>query len=146
MTFNCFGVIRDLKMGGNVYMGRHPKKTKDDNIIKREKPYFETLSKNEQMMITSISKYKQRKDNKEKALDIAELVREVGRQEYVTLEDGTELTINDILVATAYGNALRNKRTSFRELNDAQKVINNDTQENNAVTINFVSNGQDLGD
>lgn len=116
-----------------------------NKIPKTEKSFFETLTPQEKMIIGAVKKCR-KEDKDKKIMDIADIVRQVGHQEYVTLEDGTELTINDMLVASAYGNAIRNPKTNFRELNFAQKVINNDTEDNNAVTINFVSNGQDLGD
>lgn len=129
-------------------MGRHKKdkpNTNNTNKPKSAKSFFETLSPQEKMVIGAVQRCR-KSDKEQKILDIADIVKQVGHQEYVTLDDGTSLTINDMLVASAYGNAIRNPKTNFRELNFAQKVINNDTEDANSVTINFVSNGQDLGD
>lgn len=126
-------------------MGRYKKQEVDKKTPQTATSFFETLTPQERMIIGAVKRCR-KSDTEKKIMDIADIVKQVGHQEYVTLDDGTSLTINDMLVASAYGNAIRNPKTNFRELNFAQKVINNDTEDNNAVTINFVSNGQDLGD
>ena len=105
------------------------------------------LSPEEKKMVKAIAKERQYQDEQGKKIeDIADIVRALGRSEYIELDDGTSVTVNDMLVASAYGNALRNPETSFKDLLEAQKVANNDTSDGTAVNITFVSNGQDLGD
>lgn len=106
-----------------------------------------TLSQEEKKLVKAIAKQREYQDEQGKKIeDIADIVRAIGRSEYVVLEDGTSVTVNDMLVASAYGNAIRNPETSFKDLLEAQKVANNDTSDGTAVNITFVSNGQDLGD
>ena len=105
------------------------------------------LTDDEKRIIKALAKEKKTQaELGNKVLDIAEIVKMVGRCEYVTLEDGTLVTINDMLVASAYGNALLNPETSFKDLLDAQKVANNDTSNAPQFNVTFVTNGQDLGD
>lgn len=85
-----------------------------------------------------------KKENRKK--ELAEITKEIMDSEYVNLGT-TSLTIGDMIVATAAANLVNNPRTGFKEINDAQKVIDNSTDNNsNGVTIIVNTNGQDLGD
>lgn len=113
-----------------------------------KKGYIETrLSEDEKKICRAIAKQRSYQEEQGKKIeDIAEIVRAVGRSEYMVLEDDTKVTVNDMLVASAYGNAIRNPETSFKDLLEAQKVANNDTTDGTSIQIQFVTNGQDLGD
>jgi hypothetical protein len=87
---------------------------------------------------------KQEKKEKRKK-DLAEITKELLDSEYVDLGD-TSLSIGDMLVSTATANMINNPRVTFKEINDAQKVIDNNTNNMNGVTIVVNTNGQDLGD
>ena len=105
------------------------------------------LSSEEKKLVKAIAKQREYQDEQGKKIeDIADIVRAIGRSEYVVLEDGTSVTVNDMLVASAYGNAIRNPETSFKDLLEAQKVANNDTSDAPQFNVTFVTNGQDLGD
>jgi hypothetical protein len=122
---------------------------RDENMAKpRTKAHVQTeLTVEEKRLVRAIAKEREYQSTQEKKIeDIADIVRAVGRSEYIVLDDGVSVTVNDMLVASAYGNALRNPETSFKDLLEAQKVANNDTSDTPQVNITFVSNGQDLGD
>lgn len=89
----------------------------------------------------------EKRDKKEtRKKELAEITKEIMDSEYVNLGE-TSLTIGDMIVATATANLVNNPRTGFKEINDAQKVIDNSTDNNsNGVTIIVNTNGQDLGD
>jgi hypothetical protein len=114
----------------------------------KPKGYVEvTLTEDEKKLCRAISRERKYQEEQGKKIeDIADIVRAVGRSEYVKLDDDTSITVNDMLVASAYGNALKNPETSFKDLLEAQKVANNDTNDSTAINITFMSNGQDLGD
>lgn len=115
---------------------------------KYKKVHVETqLTPEEKKLVKAIARQRTYQEEQGKKIeDIADIVRAVGRSEYVVLDDGTSVTVNDMLVASAYGNAMKNPETSFKDLLEAQKVANNDTSDTPQVNITFVSNGQDLGD
>ena len=113
-----------------------------------KKGYVEVkLTEDEKKICRAIAKQRSYQEEQGKKIeDIAEIVRAVGRSEYLVLDDDTTVTVNDMLVASAYGNAIRNPETSFKDLLEAQKVANNDTSDGTNVKITFFTNGQDLGD
>jgi len=85
------------------------------------------------------------KEERERKSAISEITKELLATGVAKIDDdGTELTVGELLVAQAVVNAKQGKVT-FRDLNDLQKVTENNTNDNN-VTINFITNGQDLGD
>ena len=112
------------------------------------KGYVKTdLTEDEKKLVRSIAKERTYQEEQGKKIEeIADIVRAVGRSEYVVLDDGTSVTVNDMLVASAYGNAIRNPETSFKDLMEAQKVANNDSSDAPQFNVTFVTNGQDLGD
>lgn len=120
--------------------------TKKDKY--KPKGYVEVkLTEDEKKLCKAIAKERNYQAEQGKKIEeIADIVRAVGRAEYVVLDDDTSVTVNDILVASAYGNALKNPDTSFKDLIDAQKVANNDVNDTTAINITFMTNGQDLGD
>lgn len=85
------------------------------------------------------------KEERQKKSAISEITKDLLSTGVAKIDDdGTELTVGELLVAQAVVNAKQGKVT-FRDLNDLQKVTENNTNDNN-VTINFITNGQDLGD
>lgn len=105
------------------------------------------LTAEEKKLVKAIARQREYQEEQGKKIeDIADIVRAIGRSEYVLLDDGTSVTVNDMLVASAYGNAIKNPETSFRDLLEAQKVANNDTSDAPQFNVTFVTNGQDLGD
>lgn len=105
------------------------------------------LSDEEKKLVKAIAKERSFKEEQGKKIEeIADIVRAVGRSEYVVLDDGTSVTVNDMLVASAYGNAIKNPETSFKDLLEAQKVANNDSSDAPQFNVTFITNGQDLGD
>ena len=105
------------------------------------------LTDEEKRLVKAVAKQREYQDEQGKKIeDIADIVRAIGRSEYVVLDDGTSVTVNDMLVASAYGNAIKNPETSFKDLLEAQKVANNDTSDAPQFNVTFVTNGQDLGD
>lgn len=107
-----------------------------------EKIKNETMKKVVEARINQLEK-QEKKENRKK--ELAEITKELMDSEYVNLGD-TSLTIGDMVVATATANMVNNPRVGFKEINDAQKVIDNSTDNNNGVTIIVNTNGQDLGD
>lgn len=108
-----------------------------------EKIKSENMKKVVGARITQLEK----KDKKEKRKsDLAEITKDLLDSEYVDLGD-TSLTIGDMLVATATANMIENPRTGFKEINDAQKVIDgNINADAGKFTVIINTNGQDLGD
>lgn len=90
-------------------------------------------------------KLKLPKDKRNEKRAIAEITKDLLSTGVAKIDDeGTELTVAELLVSQAIVNARQSKIT-FRDLNDLEKVTDNNTNDNN-VTINFITNGQDLGD
>lgn len=90
-------------------------------------------------------KEREKKENKETAKRLADITREMLEEDYIKLDD-TSITVGELLVSKAMFNALSNPKTSFRDLNDAQKVVDNDVSDNrNGFTLILNTNGQDLG-
>lgn len=81
----------------------------------------------------------------QKKKELAEITKELMDSEYVDV-GGVSLTIGDMMIATATANMINNPRIGFKEINDAQKVIEGNTNNMNGVTIVVNTNGQDLGD
>ena len=85
-----------------------------------------------------------KKENRKK--ELGEITKEIMESEYVEV-GGTSLTIGDMIVATATANMIENPRTGFKEINDAQKVIEGNTDADaGKFTVIINTNGQDLGD
>lgn len=120
--------------------------TKKDKY--KPKGYVEVkLTEDEKKLCKAIAKERNYQAEQGKKIEeIADIVRAVGRAEYVVLDDDTSVTVNDILVASAYGNAIKNPETSFKDLLEAQKVANNDSSDAPQFNVVFMTNGQDLGD
>jgi hypothetical protein len=112
------------------------------------KGYVKTdLTEEEKKLVKAIAKERTYQEEQGKKIEeIADIVRAIGRSQYVILDDGTNVTVNDMLVASAYGNAIKNPETSFKDLLEAQKVANNETSDAPQFNVTFVTNGQDLGD
>ena len=126
------------------------------DISKRREEYLSKLSEEERLITLSLWNEKRKeslkanKEKREKIASLAEIAKQIGESEYVMFddEDGVNLTINEKCVAVAYGNMIRNPKTSFRDLNDLQKVVKDDTDDGNknGIVVNFITNGQDLGE
>lgn len=126
------------------------------DISKRREEYLSKLSEEERLITLSLWNEKRKeslranKEKREKISSLAEIAKQIGESEYVMFddEDGVNLTINEKCVAVAYGNMIRNPKTSFRDLNDLQKVVKDDTDDGNknGIVVNFITNGQDLGE
>lgn len=90
----------------------------------------------------------QKENNKEKAKTLAEVTKELLEGDFIKLNDDDEnfISINDLLVSRATANLISSKKTTFKDLNEAQKVIKNDTDDNRGgFTLILNTNGQDLG-
>ena len=118
-------------------------------VLTSKETFLERLQSKEKKRILESylgKKEEDSKNNREHAKKIADIAREVSECDYVTFEDGS-ITVAEMLVATAYANELVNPKTNFASLNMVQKVIDNDTTNGQAgFTVNFITNGQDLGD
>ena len=89
----------------------------------------------------------ERNEQTTKAKKLADLTREMLEGEYINLGDDTNLSVGELLISKVMYNALTSNKTSFRDLNDAQKVVDNDISENkNGFTLVLNYNGQDLGE
>lgn len=85
-------------------------------------------------------------NNKEKAKSLSEVTKELLEGEYVKLDEDLDFTISDLLVSRATANLVQNEKLTFKELNDAQKVISNDVaKDSGGFHLTIVTNGQDLG-
>ena len=89
----------------------------------------------------------ERNEQTTKAKKLADLTKEMLEGEYINLGDDTNLSVGELLISKVMYNALTSNKTSFRDLNDAQKVVDNDISENkNGFTLVLNYNGQDLGE
>ena len=124
------------------------------DIKKAREEYLAKMTPEERRVTLALWREKARqsremkKESKEELKSLAELTRNLGNCEYVTFDDDEpSQTINEKCVAVAYANFIRNPKSSFKDINDMQKVIKDDTDDNKtAVTVNFITNGQDLGE
>lgn len=124
------------------------------DIYKQREEYLSKLSEEERLITLSLWNEKRKesikanKEKKERINSLAEIAKQVGESDYIVFDDGDNLSINEKCVAVAYGNLIRNPKTSFRDLNDLQKVVKDDTDDGNksGIVVNFITNGQDLGE
>lgn len=123
-------------------------------LYKQREEYLSNLSEEERLITLSLWNEKRKeslkanKEKKERINSLAEIAKQVGESDYIVFDDGDNLSINEKCVAVAYGNLIRNPKTSFRDLNDLQKVVKDDTDDGNknGIVVNFITNGQDLGE
>lgn len=116
-------------------------------MLTRGETFLERIeSKEKKRILEAYLEKKKSSGDKDRAKRIADIAREVSECEYVNI-DGTPLTIGEILVAQAYANEMNNPKANFVSLNAVQKVIDSDTDSGQVgFTVNFITNGQDLGD
>ncbi len=126
-------------------------KKNNAEVLNEKDIYLAQLKKNQPDVYKILeTRIKQRelskKEAKEKAKTLAEVTKELLESEFVKLDDGVDLTINDLLVAKATATLMSSDKTTFKDLNEAQKVIKNDTDDNRGgFTLILNTNGQDLG-
>lgn len=124
------------------------------NIQNARKEYLDKLTPEERQITLALWKQKaqeartEKKEMNDKIQSLADITRKLGEAEYLVFDDDEpSQTINEKCVAVAYANFIRNPKSSFKDINDMQKVIKDDTEDNKtAVTVNFITNGQDLGE
>jgi hypothetical protein len=124
------------------------------NIANARNEYLSKLSEEERAITIARWKQKQRegiekaKENREKVRTLAEITKALGEANYVEFdEDGDGISINEKCVSVAFANMIRNPKSSFKDINEMQKVIANDTDDGRgSLVVNFITNGQDLGD
>lgn len=124
------------------------------NIKQNVDNYLNSLSDEERAI--TIARWRQRQkegraksnENKAKVQSLAEITKALGEADYVEFDDDSQnISINEKCVSVAYANMIRNPKTTFKEINEVQKVINNDTDDGKgALVVNFITQGQDLGD
>ncbi len=124
------------------------------DIKRKREEYLSKLTEEERAITLALWAEKARqtraenKEARERVNSLADIVKSLGENAYVTLDDGSDITINEKCAAVAYANMIRNPRTSFKDLNDLQKVIKDDTDDGktSGIVVNFITNGQDLGE
>ena len=124
------------------------------DIKRKREEYLSKLTDEERAITLALWAEKARqtraenKEARERVSSLADIVKSLGENAYVTLDDGSDITINEKCAAVAYANMIRNPRTSFKDLNDLQKVIKDDTDDGktSGIVVNFITNGQDLGE
>jgi hypothetical protein len=124
------------------------------DIKRAREEYLSKLTEEERAITLALWAEKSRqarvenKEARERVNSLAEIVKNLGENAYVTLDDGSDISINEKCAAVAYANMIRNPRTSFKDLNDLQKVIKDDTDDGktSGIVVNFITNGQDLGE
>lgn len=130
------------------------KRAMNRDISKSREEYLGKLTEEERAITLALwaEKSKQakaeNKEARERVNSLAEIVKSLGENAYVTLDDGSDISINEKCAAVAYANMIRNPKTSFKDLNDLQKVVKDDTDDgkNTGIVVNFITNGQDLGE
>lgn len=125
--------------------------TQGCEILTKRETFLEKLNNKEKKKI--LASYLNEKtqnvaNGKENAKKIADIVKAIGDCDYITFDDeNVSLTIAEMMIANVYANEINNPKASFASLNMAQKVIDNDISNNvGGFTVNFITNGQDLGD
>ena len=119
-------------------------------VLTKKELFIEKLSPDIQPIVEHRLKQKERwkQDKKERSKSLAEVTKSLIEDTFVTFDDeGIDLTINELLVSRATANLMNNEKITFKDLNDVQKVIDNDTAKNvGGLTIVVNTNGQDLGE
>lgn len=119
-------------------------------LLTKKERFIQQLSPEMQPIVEHRLRQKEawKNDKKERARSLAEVTKGLVEETFIKFDDdGTDLTINELLVSRATANLLNNEKVTFRDLNDMQKVIDNDTQKNvGGLTIVVNTNGQDLGE
>lgn len=119
-------------------------------VLTQKELFIEKLSPDIQPIVEHRLKQKERwkQDKKERSKSLAEVTKSLIEDTFVTFDDeGIDLTINELLVSRATANLMNNEKITFKDLNDVQKVIDNDTAKNvGGLTIVVNTNGQDLGE
>lgn len=119
-------------------------------ILNQKERFLQKCSADEKPIFEAILDKKAKdllNEKKQKSKNIAEATKELLEQDFVKFEDESSLTIQDMLLAKATRNMLLNPKTTFKDINEIQKVIDNDiTSGGTGLTVVINTHGQDLGD
>ena len=122
-------------------------------IAKQKQAFLAECPNDMKPILTAMLNKKERelennkKETKEKAKEIAAMTKELMTTEYVHFDDGTSLTVAEMALAVATRNTLSNPKSTFKDVNDIQKVIDNDiSQGSGGLVVVINNNGQDLGE
>lgn len=116
-------------------------------VLDREETFIERISKdNPQYRKILDSIVESKKGSKSKKKEIAEIVKEVLSSDAVKIDEENSVTYGEMMVAAAISNTMSNSELGFRDLKDVQNVIGESAENDKAVVINVITNGQDLGD
>lgn len=116
-------------------------------VLDREETFIERISKDNpqyRKILDSIVESKKRSKSNKK--EIAEIVKEVLSSDAVKIDEENSVTYGEMMVAAAISNTMSNSELGFRDLKDVQSVIGESAENDKAVVINVITNGQDLGD
>lgn len=129
---------------------KNPFEEARNQVLTQKELFIEKLSPDIQPIVEHRLKQKERwkQDKKERSRSLAEVTKSLVEDTFVTFDDdGVDLTINELLVSRATANLLNNEKITFKDLNEVQKVIDNDTAKSvGGLTIVVNTNGQDLGE
>lgn len=119
----------------------------EDNEIKRKETFLEKIQdeKTKAIIGARVEQLKNRETDKKRSKELSQIMKETLECDVVDV-GGESLTIGDMLAITAIRNSIDNPRTTFKDLNDAQKVVDNATEQNTGMQVVVITNGQDLGD
>lgn len=121
----------------------------EGNVMDEKERFLSSLPKEMRVIVEKRLKKKEQEksENKSKAKQLAEITKEMLEGDYIDLGDDTNLSVSELLISKVMYNALTSNKTSFKDLNDAQRVVDNNTSEGkNGFTLVLNYNGQDLGD
>ena len=122
------------------------------NISKARQEYLDRLSEEERKITIARWSEKARQTREEnKAIKesndiVGDRFRECLDLEYVTFEDGSSETILDRIITSALASTTLTGST-LKDLKTVQEIAKKDDKEvKGQMTINLITNGQDLGD
>lgn len=129
---------------------RNPFVEAEAQLLTEREAFIQKLPPDMQPIVEHRLKQKEKwkLDKKERSKSLAEVTRSLAEETFVEFDDdGVDLTINELLVAKATANLMNNDKVTFKDLNDMQKVIDNDVAKSvGGMTIVINTNGQDLGE
>lgn len=118
-------------------------------ILNKKEAFLAKCTEDERAIFEAILRKKELEKNnsKKKAKELAEITKEFMSADLVCIDDDSSITVGEMLISRAAINGMRSPKFAFKDVNDVQKVIDNDTnQGSGGLTVIINNNGQDLGD
>jgi len=134
-----------MEFDGKKIMQEYNESTNYGKTNKEE--YLAKLSPEMQSITLGLLERKRtRKENVELVNDLQELTRQVLDSDVVVFEDDSSLSLKEMYVPAIIHKVLKSDGADLKTLLDLQKLEQNKDDNNNTFKVEFITNGQDLGE